>query len=151
MRHPTQHLDVQTIQTLYRCSRSTAYEAKRRGWIDPDLTGEGAAGRGRAIAPHKAVGFRLSAALVEQVANHTARYLSRDYDTQQDIRQVVRILLWDKGIEAIPLAYKAAKRAGLNALRQRMIDRLTDHILDELLSAEDRDGPETGGQTDLGE
>lgn len=148
-RHPVAHLTGRTVMDLYGLSRTAAYKAVKRGWVDTSLVGKRDVGRPAKL--RKPAGYHLPSDVIERIALHTAKYCTRDYDQRQEVAQLVRIELWTSGADTEALAYRIALRAGRKAFRQKNIYTLIDYTLDEELLRADADGAETTGQSDLGD
>ena len=115
-------LTAKDVMRLYGLSQPSAYRAVKRGYYHKGL----ATGR---PATRTIQGFGLDNTTVELIARHTANYLAGSTvkilahgkaisDLQEEIAQAARIELWVSGANTETLAYVAAKRAGLNAIRK---------------------------------
>ena len=114
-------LSVPDIMARYGVSRAVAYQARNRGWISSTRK----AGR---PTTRTIQGLRLDPARALQIAQQTARHMCSSApsvlthgriisDLQDEVAQAALIELWGSGISSEKLAYKAAKRAGYNAIR----------------------------------
>lgn len=120
-------LTAKDVMRLYGLSQPSAYRAVKKGYFH-----KGISSRGGRVHTRTIQGFKLDNATVELVARHTANYLAGSSrkilahgkalsDLQDEIAQAARIELWVSGADTEALAYVAAKRAGLNAIRKWFI------------------------------
>ena len=115
-------LSAQDLMRVYGLSQPSAYRAIKRGYF---TLGQHKAGKPVTRIP---IGLKLDNATIQEIARHTGRKLAPGgitlaahgkaiSDLRDEIEQAVMIELWVAGISDVALAYKAAKRRGIDVLR----------------------------------